>query len=145
MPQVNNWHNDGRRYGFQSLLQEANKRLNSAVFAWKENITENRQLDGETPNKPEPHALLFAYIKAITLPGQACYCDYEGYPSRQEGQAMLKFITVFLQEESGATVVEYAILASLIGIVAIATILLAGGEVRNLFEGAQTSISDATG
>ncbi|MBD3643446.1 MAG: Flp family type IVb pilin [Alcanivorax sp.] len=58
---------------------------------------------------------------------------------------MLKFITVFLQEESGATVVEYAILASLIGIVAIATILLAGGEVRNLFEGAQTSISDATG
>ena len=45
---------------------------------------------------------------------------------------MLKFITVFLQEESGATVVEYAI-------------LLAGGEVRNLFEGAQTSISDATG
>jgi len=69
----------------------------------------------------------------------------EGYPSRQEGQAMLKFITVFLQEESGATVVEYAILASLIGIVAIATILLAGGEVRNLFEGAQTSISDATG
>ena len=58
---------------------------------------------------------------------------------------MFKLITAFLQEESGATVVEYAILASLIGIVAIATILLAGGEVRNLFEGAQTSISDATG
>jgi pilus assembly protein Flp/PilA len=57
---------------------------------------------------------------------------------------MSTFITAFLQEESGATVVEYAILVSLIGMVAIATIVLAGGEVKGLFEGAQTSIDNAT-
>ena len=57
---------------------------------------------------------------------------------------MSTLITAFLQEESGATVVEYAILVSLIGMVAIATIVLAGGEVKGLFEGAQTSIDNAT-
>ncbi|MGJ3256939.1 MAG: Flp family type IVb pilin [Alcanivorax sp.] len=57
---------------------------------------------------------------------------------------MLKFISAFLQEESSATVVGYALLVAFIALVAIATIVLAGGEVRNLFEGAQTSISDAT-
>ncbi|WP_290536557.1 hypothetical protein [Alcanivorax sp.] len=57
---------------------------------------------------------------------------------------MFKLITAFVQEESGASIVEYAILVSLIAMVAIATIVLAGGEVRELFDGAQTSISDAT-
>ena len=57
---------------------------------------------------------------------------------------MSKSITAFLQEENGATVVEYSILVSLIGMVAIATIVLAGGEVKGLFEGAQTSINNAT-
>ena len=57
---------------------------------------------------------------------------------------MFKLITAFLQEESGATVVEYAILVSLIAMVAIATIVLAGGEVKGLFDGAQTSIANAT-
>ncbi|MEH6784064.1 MAG: hypothetical protein V7688_09290 [Alcanivorax jadensis] len=57
---------------------------------------------------------------------------------------MFKLITAFLQEESGASIVEYAILVSLIAMVAIATIVLAGGEVRDLFDGAQTTISDAT-
>jgi len=57
---------------------------------------------------------------------------------------MPRFITAFLQEESGATVVEYAILVSLIAMVAIATIVLAGGEVKGLFDGAQTSIANAT-
>lgn len=57
---------------------------------------------------------------------------------------MPTFITTFLQEESGASVVEYAILVSLIAMVAIATIILAGGEVKGLFDGAQTSIDNAT-
>ena len=57
---------------------------------------------------------------------------------------MFKLITAFVQEESGASIVEYAILVSLIAMVAIATIVLAGGEVRELFDGAQTTFSDAT-
>jgi len=57
---------------------------------------------------------------------------------------MFKLITAFLQEENGASIVEYAILVSLIAMVAIATIVLAGGEVKGLFDGAQTTISDAT-
>lgn len=57
---------------------------------------------------------------------------------------MPTFITTFIQEESGASIVEYAILVSLIAMVAIATIALAGGEVKGLFDGAQTSIDNAT-
>lgn len=57
---------------------------------------------------------------------------------------MPTFITAFIQEESGASIVEYAILVSLIAMVAIATIVLAGGEVKGLFDGAQTSIDNAT-
>ncbi len=54
-------------------------------------------------------------------------------------------INAFFQDESGATFVEYAILASLIAMVAIATIVLAGGEVKVLFDGAYTTINNATG
>lgn len=48
----------------------------------------------------------------------------------------------FLREEDGATVVEYAILASLISIVAISVILLVGDEVLGLFQGAKSTMDN---
>lgn len=54
---------------------------------------------------------------------------------------MKQLLARFLQEDDGATVVEYAILASLISIAAIAIILLVGDEVLALFQGAQSSMT----
>jgi pilus assembly protein Flp/PilA len=39
----------------------------------------------------------------------------------------------FFKDESGATMVEYAILVALISIAAIAIIFILGGEIRNTF------------
>lgn len=51
-------------------------------------------------------------------------------------------IARFLREEDGATMVEYAIVASLISIAAVAVILLVGEEVLGLFQGADTAMKD---
>ena len=56
---------------------------------------------------------------------------------------MKQLLARFLREEDGATVVEYAILASLISIVAIAVILLVGDEVLGLFQGAKSSMDNS--
>lgn len=53
---------------------------------------------------------------------------------------MKHLLARFLREEDGATIVEYAILASLISIAAIAIILLVGDEVLALFKGAESSM-----
>ncbi|MGB2246895.1 MAG: Flp family type IVb pilin [Alcanivorax sediminis] len=53
---------------------------------------------------------------------------------------MKHLLARFLREEDGATIVEYAILASLISIAAIAIILLVGDEVLTLFRGAESSM-----
>ncbi len=56
---------------------------------------------------------------------------------------MKTLISRFLREESGATMVEYAIVASLISIAAVAVILLVGEEVLGLFQGADTAMKDS--
>ena len=55
---------------------------------------------------------------------------------------MKNLFTRFLRDENGATMVEYAILASLISIAAIAIILLVGEEVFGLFTGVDTAMKD---
>lgn len=47
----------------------------------------------------------------------------------------------FLREESGATVVEYAILVSLIAAVVVFIVAAVGGGVENMFEVANTAWS----
>lgn len=47
---------------------------------------------------------------------------------------MIRLINRFLRDESGATMVEYAVLVALISIAAIATIVLVGTEVNNAFK-----------
>jgi len=46
---------------------------------------------------------------------------------------MMKLISSFFQDESGATMVEYAILVALISIAAIAIIFVLGQEINNTF------------
>lgn len=47
---------------------------------------------------------------------------------------MKSLVKKFLHDESGATMVEYAILVALISVAAIAIIFVVGGEVRDAFD-----------
>lgn len=50
---------------------------------------------------------------------------------------MIRLINRFLRDESGATMVEYAVLVALISVAAIVTIVLVGTEVNKAFEKVQ--------
>lgn len=54
---------------------------------------------------------------------------------------MIRLINRFLRDESGATMVEYAVLVALISIAAIATIVLVGTEVNNAFDKVKVCMS----
>jgi len=56
---------------------------------------------------------------------------------------MKNLMNKFLRDESGATMVEYAILVALISIAAIATIVLVGQKVDEAFDKVQTELSNA--
>jgi pilus assembly protein Flp/PilA len=49
----------------------------------------------------------------------------------------------FVREEEGATMVEYGLMVALIAVVCIVTIGLLGGELRDLFAGVETELSNA--
>jgi pilus assembly protein Flp/PilA len=51
------------------------------------------------------------------------------------------FFKRFIQEEEGATAVEYAIMVALIGAVAIAAVTFLGGEVSAEFQSVGASIN----
>ena len=57
---------------------------------------------------------------------------------------MKKWLTNFLKEEEGATVVEYAVMLVLIVIVAIATILIIGQRVEQGFNKVAKYLINAT-
>ena len=52
-----------------------------------------------------------------------------------------KFIKNFIQEEEGATAVEYAIMVALIGAVAIGAVIILGTAVRDEFSEVGTSLN----
>ena len=54
---------------------------------------------------------------------------------------MSKFVTRFMQDESGATAIEYGLIASLISITIIAAANAIGGTVRGKFEAAAACMS----
>ena len=57
---------------------------------------------------------------------------------------MSKFVTRFLQDESGATAIEYGLIAALISITIIAAANSIGGTVRQKFENANTCMNYTT-
>jgi pilus assembly protein Flp/PilA len=52
---------------------------------------------------------------------------------------MSKFVTRFLKDESGATAIEYGLIAALIAVVLVATLQAVGGSLNSTF----TTISSA--
>jgi Flp pilus assembly pilin Flp len=57
----------------------------------------------------------------------------------------MRRISAQWRNDGGSTAAEYALIASLIAIVALAGILLLGDSVFGLFDSSAESISDATG
>lgn len=54
---------------------------------------------------------------------------------------MYKSITTFLADESGATLVEYGLIAALISIVVIAALTNVGGKIKTTFEKIDTALT----
>ena len=52
-------------------------------------------------------------------------------------------IKAFLNDESGATAIEYALLATLIGMTIIVSVLATGDNLRNMFGGNSASVLEA--
>ena len=47
---------------------------------------------------------------------------------------MSKFVTRFLKNESGATAIEYGLIAALISVVIVAAVTAVGGKLKTTFE-----------
>ena len=48
---------------------------------------------------------------------------------------MSKFVSRFLKDESGATAIEYGLIAALIAAVIVTAVSLIGGKLKTTFEG----------
>lgn len=58
---------------------------------------------------------------------------------------MKNLLKRFIKEESGATMVEYAIMVALIAVAAIAVVTLIGGQVTDVFTTVQESLPTTVG
>ncbi|WP_299379092.1 Flp family type IVb pilin [uncultured Kiloniella sp.] len=56
---------------------------------------------------------------------------------------MLNFTKTFLTDESGATAIEYGLIAALVSVAAIATLEALGTSLTNIFGVAQSSLNKA--
>ena len=58
---------------------------------------------------------------------------------------MSKFMTRFLKDESGATAIEYGLIAALISVVIVTALGLIGTSLNGTFNTIQTKLSGAAG
>ncbi|MDP1600634.1 Flp family type IVb pilin [Phenylobacterium sp.] len=56
---------------------------------------------------------------------------------------MSKFVTRFLKNESGATAIEYGLIAALIAVVVIAAMTTLGGSIQTAFSGIGDTLKGA--
>jgi len=56
---------------------------------------------------------------------------------------MTKFVTRFLKDESGATAIEYGLIAALISVVIVGALTLIGTSLNTTFTTIQTKLSGA--
>ncbi len=56
---------------------------------------------------------------------------------------MKNFVSRFVKDESGATAIEYGLLAGLISIVIITAVTQAGGSIKAIFEKIRDDLADA--
>ena len=57
---------------------------------------------------------------------------------------MSKFVTSFMKDESGATAIEYGLIAALIAVVIIAGASTLGNTLKNKFNSIATNVSTGT-
>jgi len=57
---------------------------------------------------------------------------------------MSKFVTRFLKDESGATAIEYGLIAALIAVVLVGSLQAVGGSLKTAFEKISTDVNTAT-
>ena len=55
----------------------------------------------------------------------------------------MKFFQSVLRDESGATAIEYGLIAALVAVAAIAAMSFLGGELTSLFGGVGNELADA--
>jgi pilus assembly protein Flp/PilA len=58
---------------------------------------------------------------------------------------MSKFVTRFLKDESGATAIEYGLIAALIAVVLVSALQLVGTSLKGAFNKISTEVTAATG
>jgi pilus assembly protein Flp/PilA len=58
---------------------------------------------------------------------------------------MSKFVTRFLKDESGATAIEYGLIAALIAVVLVGALTAVGSSLGGAFTKISTSVGGATG
>ena len=58
---------------------------------------------------------------------------------------MSKFVTRFLKDESGATAIEYGLIAALIAVVLVSTLQLVGDSLNETFTKISEGLDDANG
>lgn len=58
---------------------------------------------------------------------------------------MTKFVTKFLKDESGATAIEYGLIAALIALVIITAVTTLGGNLNTKFESLATQVGSTGG
>ena len=56
---------------------------------------------------------------------------------------MTKFISKFVQDESGATAIEYGLIAALIAVVIIGAVSALGGKISSTFEEVEKGMTPA--
>ncbi len=56
---------------------------------------------------------------------------------------MRNFINRFAKDESGATAIEYGLIAALISVVIIGALVMIGPKVKGLFEGVDAKLDEA--
>lgn len=57
---------------------------------------------------------------------------------------MTKFVTRFLKDESGATAIEYGLIAALIAVVLVGALNAVGGSLEGAFNKISSEVSGAT-
>ncbi|ODT89294.1 Flp family type IVb pilin [Phenylobacterium sp. SCN 70-31] len=57
---------------------------------------------------------------------------------------MSKFVTRFLKDESGATAIEYGLIAALIAVVLVGALQAVGGSLQGAFTTISDSVTEAT-
>ncbi len=57
---------------------------------------------------------------------------------------MLMILTRFLQDDSGATAIEYGLIAALVSVAAIGALTALGGSLNTLFTTVSSAVSTAT-